>query len=249
MGISGAEFRLYPVAQADEHRELTLMAPFEDLDSSTLTQQALELAKRVEQLQTPAAYTLRTDGTGTAKAEALHPGAWLLVGKPASLGDMTCYVEPQVILMPQQGENGSDVYDILLQPKATVLPSDTETVQRSVVKVWQDPGFESQRPDAITVRLLRDGVAVDRVKLSEENNWRYTWKDLLPNAKWTVEEEVPEGYVSEVQYDQGVFTLTNHRKTIDQTGHIWWPVALALGAGVLLVLLGVILRRSGRHGA
>ena len=51
----------------------------------------------------------------------------------------------------------------------------------------------------------------------------------------------------ELQESEGVFTLTNNRKNIDQTGFIWWPVALVMGLGFLLVVIGIIVRRSGRH--
>lgn len=246
--VSGGQFRLYRVADVNENMEFTPVAPFR-LDDLDLEDGALQLSNQARTLNAPVTHTLTTDASGTVSVGDLRPGAWLLVGQPTEAGDVTYYVDPQVVILPQQNAAGDLNYDVTVLPKSTQLPSEVELVERTVVKVWSDQGYEAQRPGSITVRLLRDGKAIDQVKLSAKNNWRYTWSDLLPNANWTVEEDVPENYVSELQESDGVFTLTNHRKTIDQTGHIWWPVALAVGVGLLLIFVGIILRRSSRHEA
>ena len=248
-GICGARFRLYRVADVNRNREYTMVEPFEDVqgNAADLEEMTLGLSQRVT--QSHADYEMVTDEEGTAGLSRLAPGIWLMVGEPTQVGEVTHYVDPQLIVLPQKNEAGEDCYDIQLRPKSVPLPSSMEPVERTVVKIWDDGGYASQRPGSITVRLMKDGQVVDRVELSRDNNWQHTWTNLIPTANWYVEEAVPQGYTMELQQAEGVFTMTNHRKDIPQTGHIWWPVALVMVSGFVLVVLGIILRRSDRHEA
>lgn len=247
--VPGAVFELYRLAQVDEQMNFTAVAPFENIpnDADELEESALDYLTQVRNQNVEPVHTLTTDDTGAATVSGLDTGAWLLVGQPAEREEGTYYVDPQVIILPRENEAGEYGYDVTVQPKSTRLPAGEELVERTVVKVWKDSGYENQRPQSIKVRLLRDGTVIDTVVLSAQNNWKHTWTELLPNANWTVEEEVPENYIMELQESDGVFTLTNNRKNIDQTGFIWWPVALVMGLGFLLVVVGIIVRRSGRH--
>jgi serine-aspartate repeat-containing protein C/D/E len=48
-----------------------------------------------------------------------------------------------------------------------------------VVKVWDDSDNQyGERPDDITVHLLRNGVVVDSQILNEDSNWSYSWSEL-----------------------------------------------------------------------
>lgn len=248
--VKGGIFHLYRVADVNEDLQFTASDPFEDVaeDAASLVEGAVGFAAQVQALNMPADYTMTTDENGAASVSDLKPGAWLLIGQPTQTAEGTHYVDPQVVILPQK-ESGEYRYDVTIFPKSTRLPVEEKLVEKTVVKVWSDSGFENKRPKSITVRLLRDGAVFDRVVLSAKNNWRHTWTGLLPNANWTVKEVVPENYTMELQESEGVFTLTNHRKTIDQTGFVWWPVGLICGLGVLLIVVGIILRRSGRHEA
>lgn len=86
--------------------------------------------------------------------------------------------------------------------------------QLTVQKVWDDNGDPS-RPESVTVNLMRDGVKVDSVELTEEKQWTHTW-DLLDDLNedyegytWTVEEEVPEGYRVSYKAEGNTFFITN----------------------------------------
>lgn len=69
----------------------------------------------------------------------------------------------------------------------------------TVHKVWDDNSYP-ERPESVTVTLLKDGEPFEKVTLSEENQWTYTWDQLEELSTWTVEEtEVPELY--EVSYE------------------------------------------------
>lgn len=248
--IGSGVFLLYRVADVDADLKFTAVPPFEDVgtDATSVVGGTMGFAAQVQALNIPAAHTLTTDEKGMVTVSDLKPGAWLLIGNPTETEQGTYYVDPQIVILPRE-EPGEYCYDVTVLPKSTRLPVGEKLVDRTVVKVWKDSGFEEKRPGSITVRLLRDGAVYDRVVLSAKNNWRYTWTGLLPNANWTVEEVVPENYTMELQESEGVFTLTNHRKTIDQTGFVWWPVAVICGSGILLVIVGYFLRRRGRDEA
>jgi hypothetical protein len=55
--------------------------------------------------------------------------------------------------------------------------------------------------------------------------------------------------VVSIEQNEHLFTLTNQYKDIPQTGQIWWPVLTVLCLGLLLVVVGLALRRSGCHDA
>nr|WP_289038316.1 Cna B-type domain-containing protein [uncultured Allobacillus sp.] len=82
----------------------------------------------------------------------------------------------------------------------------------SGIKTWQD-NDATDRPESITVNLLQNGVVVDEVTTTAENNWAYTFEELDQYDEdgvlyeYTIEEEHVSGYVAEVDgYD-----ITNTR--------------------------------------
>lgn len=48
----------------------------------------------------------------------------------------------------------------------------------TVKKVWDDKGFESQRPDSVQVELYVGGKLVDKVKLNSSDNWKAIFKNV-----------------------------------------------------------------------
>jgi len=79
----------------------------------------------------------------------------------------------------------------------------------TVHKVWADNGYP-ERPESVTVHLLRDGKVDEAIELSEENQWSFTWDDLDDRHQWTVEEVVPEGYTASYQSEDNTIFITNH---------------------------------------
>ena len=90
----------------------------------------------------------------------------------------------------------------------------------SVEKVWNDNNDQDGiRPTTIKVQLYADGKASGRtVELSENNGWKYTWKDLDKQKDgedivYTVDEiEIPDGYTKTVTNKGAAFTITNTHK-------------------------------------
>ena len=241
--ISNATFQLYRIADLGADRKLSYVEAFSDLrlDAETLSNAAYDLYARVEHQNLQPEQTLITDQDGIASAADLAPGAFLLVGVPATVNGFDYHVEKQVIFLEKE--------TLTLRPKSTRLPSEAKLISIEAVKLWDDQGFENERPNAIVVRLLKDGKTVSSAVLSDTNGWRHTWNDLLPNANWSVQEDVPEGYKVTVRESENTFTLTNHRKEIPQTGHIWWPVLTVLCVGLALIVVGFTVRGRGRNDA
>lgn len=48
----------------------------------------------------------------------------------------------------------------------------------TVKKIWDDKGFESQRPDSVQVELYVGGKLVDKVKLNSSDNWKAIFKNV-----------------------------------------------------------------------
>ena len=65
------------------------------------------------------------------------------------------------------------------------VPNKQE-IEKTVVKKWRgDENALGNRPNTITVELVKNGKTVDEQILSKDNNWTYTWKKLnkYENAK------------------------------------------------------------------
>ena len=119
-----------------------------------------------------------------------------------------------------------------------------------------------------------DGMVYSTVTLTAENNWRHTWNGLDAARQWYVVEDPVEGYDATVTREGITFVVTNSRSDapeepdqptnptpptdtdepttpatptgpiLPQTGQLWWPVPALIAAGLLLVVLGLLRRRS-----
>ena len=281
--LSGAKFSIYRVADADETGELTVRSEFDEFD---LDIRGKNDRRWREMAQTLESYVLRreltpadsgkTDKTGMltfpTQRKTLPAGLYLVIGERHTQGGNDYDAEPFFALLPTQDlENNEWVYDVSANVKfgKTPVPDDGDTVTRKVLKVWDDDGAGDSRPQEITVELLRNGKVYDTVKLSEKNNWRYTWLDLDADARWSVTEKTVSGYTVSITREGITFVVTNTKKpdrtdtpdtpvkpsnpskpsspakpTLPQTGAVWWHVeALAL-SGLVFLILGALDRKT-----
>lgn len=96
-----------------------------------------------------------------------------------------------------------------------------QLTEYTVTKTWKD-GDGTDRPESITVVLLRNGKTFTSAQLNADNNWSHIWKDLpvytftredgtlksvTKNAYTVKEVNAPAGYVSSVSGN----TITNTR--------------------------------------
>ena len=80
---------------------------------------------------------------------------------------------------------------------------------RRVLKIWSDSGHRDERPESVTVELLRNGVVWDTVTLSERTSWRYVWENLDNRYTWTVRERSVSNYWPTYSQEGVTFTITN----------------------------------------
>ena len=119
-------------------------------------------------------------------------------------------------------------------------PEPEEPVEITACKRWSGDSSK-ERPDSVTVTLYDGKTAYETVRLSDKNDWSYTWEDLDADGNWqVVETNIPKGYVPSYKVKGDVVTITN-TKTLIQTGQLNWPIWVLGGAGILLVALGVVI--------
>lgn len=125
-------------------------------------------------------------------------------------------------------------------PEPEPDPEPEEPVEITACKQWSGDSSK-ERPDSVTVTLYDGKTAYETVRLSDKNDWSYTWEDLDADGNWqVVETNIPKGYVPSYKVKGDVVTITN-TKTLIQTGQLNWPIWVLGGAGILLVVLGVVI--------
>ncbi len=186
---------------------------------------------------------VKTDDEGKAKFENLSCGMYLVAPVKA---DHT-YFSAMLVAVPDVGSDGLWNYDVAAKPKSITetLPSETE-VECQVTKLWKDRGNEAQRPSALEVEIYKDGIWVETVILSEQNNWSYRWSASDDGSVWTVlERNVPQGYTMKLTQNGYSFLIENTKpgdSDIPQTGDnsnilLYIALMIASGLGILVLLL------------
>ena len=217
----GITFRLYRVAEVSAYGEYTLTGDFQD-DPVTLKQPdqagwralAATLDGYAARDQRKPLATRETDANGQLIFSGLEAGMYLVTWQKHTTSGYTYTPVPFLVSLP--GLDGEDnwVYDVTAGPKydrekVPVRPGAV-TVDRKVLKVWEDDGAEDARPESITVQLLRNGKVYDTVTLSGKNRWSYAWDGLSKDDTWqVVEADVPEEYTVTVSREGITFVVTN----------------------------------------
>ena len=96
----------------------------------------------------------------------------------------------------------------------THVPAVTDV---PVIKVWDDNGNQDGvRPVSVNVQLLADGVVINSTVLSVDNEWSFTFADLVvykhngTEIVYTINETAVPCYVSEIACDSnGCWVVTN----------------------------------------
>ena len=197
----------------------------------------------------------------------LPQGLYFILPDVYSGGGWKYQINSSFVALPSRTEDDNWVYDVdadfsnkFDRNRVSSGGSGGSTAtSRKVVKIWDDNGFTDLRPDSITVSLIRDGKAYSTVDLNASNNWSYTWTGLDTYYEWLVSEAViPEGYTSVITRDGAAFRITNtyngalpapapgnNNRRLPQTGLLWWIVPSLALAGVILFLIGLLMRRKG----
>lgn len=218
--VSGAVFRLYYIADAfEENGNLgyKYTDEFKDsgMDMGNFTDAYLPVhLMAYAMLQNIPCSEKTTASNGYAVFNDLRPGAYLVV----PVGAIEGYLRPSpfIALVPMQDSVTNQwVYDIDASPKVEADKGGTEErTYISVKKQWQGT---AKHPDSIEVTLLKDGMVMQTVILSAENNWYYRWDDLDKNHSWNVvESKVPQGYTVSYSISQMTVIITNSEGTTQE---------------------------------
>lgn len=210
-----------------------------DLDGKITQSMIDDLADLTAENNISGTASVKSDENGVVTFDGLVSGLYLVVATDLPEG-FTSFV-PFLYYLPYfSTDTDSWVYDGEAEPKLDYL----EPVDVNVKKVWNDDG--NDRPSYVSIRLSNEDGDYDTVKLSDDNDWKYTWTGLDASKDWTVTEvTVPDGYKATYSSDGTSFTVTNTRKLI-QTGQTNWPVPVMVFAGAFLMSAGIIVRVAGR---
>lgn len=238
VALSSAEFTLYCVAETAENNgiyEYEFVEAFANSGKSTddlSDEETAEVLAEYAKSHKISGVSAKTDKNGFVKFNDLVLGMYLAVqtGSVAGFADCT----PFLISVPLN-ESGDFVYDVDATPKTDVV----RLVDVAVKKVWNDNGKE--RPDSITVQLMKGDKVIETADLNEANKWSYKWTDLPVSDSYSVQEiNIPKDYTATYKQNGLEFTVTNTSALI-QTGQLNWPVPLMAGLGLLLFVIGWII--------
>lgn len=218
-GHDNAYFRLYRVADVSADAAFTAVRDFQAYANRLSGQTAAGWRKLAQEMAADIAYYNiswldrgHADSNGRLTFSNLSTGLYLVTGERYEYDGK--YYEPTPFLIclpnwekPSQNAAGSWNYNVSVKPKYTV--SEDRTVMRRVLKIWSDSGHRDERPESVTVELLRNGVVWDTVTLSERTSWRYVWENLDNRYTWTVRERSVSNYWPTYSQEGVTFTITN----------------------------------------
>ena len=257
--FDGLEIAIYRVAEMYRDGSYALTGPFaeyavkiHDIQSQLEWREAANTlaAYAMADFIEPTALLL-TNEDGLVHFTGLETGLYLIREVTGRNQEGLCLFENFIVFLPTPQDDGAPQFDVVAKPKNAVVSEEPEQYQ--VVKLWKDTGHQDQRPNAVTIDILRNGEVVETVVLSAENNWTYAW-DAPAGDVWTVvERNVPQGYTVTITENQTSFTVTNTTEPDEddppQTGdtaNLRLYILLMALSGTGLMALGIWRRRQNK---
>ena len=263
--FSGIQVKLYRIAEVSADFRYTLAQSFAacglildgirtsgewDVVRSTLEAHILAYNIAPE-------FTSVTNEDGQVSFESLKTGMYLAIVNQVEQDDLHCRFDSALIALPGLGSDGRWQYQVSVNAKGEVLPpvDPDEKIEFKVLKLWKGDEGGSDRPESVEVEIFRDGISYEKVVLSEEKHWSYTWSAKDDGANWSVvERNVPQGYTMTVEERQSTFVLTNtwtptypddpdKPPQTGDTSNIMLYVLLMTLSGTMLIILGVIRKK------
>ena len=203
----------------------------------------------------------KTISNGTATFRDLFAGLYLVAQINAESSEYI--IAPYLVSVPVFNESKSKLeYDVMAYPKTEPIKKDEEITSVSVHKVWVGT---NNTPSDILVHLYCNGTPHgNSIMLNADNYWSYTWTDLDPNNKWTVDElNVPDGFIKTISGSASTgFIITNTKeisssgrtvisespKTSDESNIQLWVTLITFGAiglfSMILILFLIMRKRK-----
>ena len=266
--MPGLEILLYRIANftADFQYELTGSFEGKSIAVNGIKTQTEwdELASTLSGLialeQIPADFTKTTGEDGKALFENLTPGLYFVDTIRLEEEDGTIYTFQRVLVtIPELDEEGAWSYDVTADPKVDVYIPEKIMIDYRVNKLWKDEGFEENRPDSVSVTILKNSETYLEIELTAQEDWTYAWSVEDDGSVYqVVETEVPENYSMTSSSQGNVFYITNTYEeptpppppppTGDSHDVRIWVFLMAV-SGVLFVCSSVFIYRRKRDNA
>lgn len=216
--FSGQTLKLYKIADVTEDASYSLTNSFKSSNlvlngirtsgEWNVIRKTLEthiIANEVEPI-----HTGTTDNRGQVDYLGLEPGLYLVSSLRVAYQNSSCIFDSSLVALPGLESDGTWNYQTSINAKPEVLPtkSPEENIQYKVLKVWKDD--KESRPQSIEIEIFKDETSVNKVILSEDNNWCYRWNTKDNGSQWTVvERNIPKGYTMTMVERGTTFVLTN----------------------------------------
>ncbi len=198
-------------------------------------------------------YNAVSDSSGIAVFENMDVGLYLIIGDIYE-GEYAYYT-PQNFMVSLPELNADDLwnYDVFADIKWEKRQKNN-TLNLEALKVWGDSATNLHAKDFVTVELYENGTLYDTQILSKNNNWRCKWSNLKSGSSWSIKENGITGYIGTVEQKGDCFIITNTPENpkhtppavIPQTGLLLWPVPVLSISGVLLIFIGIYLKRKDK---
>jgi len=178
------------------------------------------------------------------------PGGWVVSGNPASV---TIKVT----------DNGDGTMSAVVSQATITNAYDTVVVEGT--KSWNDADYLDENGDpiegykrpAVTINLLADGTVIDSTTATEEGKWAYSFTDLPKykehgtEIKYTVDEELPDGFTREVSGYDVINTPVDDEEVLNPVDITLKKVDAntgnAIGTGATFVLSGDALEKDATY--
>ncbi len=272
----GVEFKIYKIADlsgdsdyifADLFKLYEKHLSFENEDDLDKCASVFAMYVKRDGLEADRVESL--DRNNVVSFEGLDLGVYLITADKIGIGKRIYRHKPFIVRVPKFAKDTwiYDLYEYANYTYTEIAPN--ESIYRKALIVWEDSGFESDRPKNVEVQVLRDGDLYSCISLNEENNWRYSAGPFSSFHEWEIiQKDVPDGYVSSVKRIGRTFVIKNKYVLTDKCdvrnsavkdefkaslesdelcgallpkiGLLWWPVPILICSGVVLFAYGVI---------
>lgn len=236
--ISGAEISLFHIASVEDKDHNIGFIYTDELKECEVNLKNLEEENLTENISNciksnTSSLKKKTNEQGEVSYSNLTLGLYLV--RQTNKVEGYSVIDEFLVMVPKVEDN-KWTYSIKAEPKTDLY----QTIDISVSKVWNKQNKNTKLPEKVTIELRKGTEIVDTIELSNKNNWTYTWEDIEKSDDYTVKEiNVPKGYTASYKNNGYIFTITNTDE-LSQTGQIYFPIIFLAGAGVLLILLGIL---------
>lgn len=176
-----------------------------------------------------------TDNNGKVLFDNLNLGVYYIkqINKIKNFSQM----DPILIMLPKEINNSFE-YNIDASPKVEIL----DLTDIKIKKIW-NTDKKDKILNHVTIELYKDKEKIETVTLNEENNWEIVIEGLPKSDSYSVKEiNLPKGYTVTYNLNEYTFTVTNTPSLVD-TGQITYVYNIILFIGIMLIIVGIILKR------